>query len=307
MDLTLVLNGGADKAVSYIGALAELNRTCRLHDCVRRVQGTSAGALIGTMFCMGMSTDDMRDALVTFFAQSSDVQRIREMLHETNALDALDMLWQRLGAIDNARCVGAFVSFIFDKTWGVEDCTLADFVSRTGVEFVVVVSNLSQVRHESVDQRSDPTISMSKLLCMTTCIPLLFEPVEWNGDMFADGCLYGDMALPPSRERALMLRIECAPLKATFRDDPVRFVASIINGVMFTRTRDIIDAYRRADIPFISIDIKFDSGRNNFTDDARDAYSFLALDANAIDAYIRLGAAVARQTKDAWSSFVLAR
>src|SRR4051812_47635644 len=58
MITNLVFKGGGVKGIAFVGALRELEKSDHLGN-VKRVGGTSAGALVGAMYALGYSIDEI--------------------------------------------------------------------------------------------------------------------------------------------------------------------------------------------------------------------------------------------------------
>jgi NTE family protein len=58
----LAIKGGGVKGIAYVGAIDELDKA-GLYQQIRRVSGTSAGALMACMICAGYSVDQVHDLM----------------------------------------------------------------------------------------------------------------------------------------------------------------------------------------------------------------------------------------------------
>lgn len=298
---TLVLNGGANKTISYIGVLRDMCLNIDLYKTVKLVQGSSAGAIIGMMFCMNISPDEMSDMLKCFFANNS-------MSHicDFNAIDCMDRLWERLGITDNMTCVGSFVSYLLHKTWGIHSCTLSQFSTRTHKDFRIVVSNLTTGTANVISADSDPLVDIASLMCMTTCVPLLFEPIHWKDQLFVDGSLYGDMMLPDV-DRQVILRASTPPILTRIDEHLLRYIATMISGIIHVQNEN---AMKRLSKNHFIVTIDFDPTFNTIqrgldTACPEQLYNFLRMSDDDIDALIKRGSDTFAPHAAAWKAFAL--
>ena len=87
------------------------------------------------------------------------------------------------------------------------DMTLSEFARVKGVRLMFVTTKINSARlfEETIIDSADRTnVSLIKAMAMSSAVPLLFQPVEWNGSIFIDGgicnnypvkCAYGQPAM----------------------------------------------------------------------------------------------------------------
>jgi hypothetical protein len=281
---TLVFEGGADKTVAYIGVLAEISAAFPgWRNRIKRVHGTSAGAIIAIMFAMGIPEDEM-PTIVAHFSQNH---------YKPPMLDALDMaegLWHRLGVVENSTYVGEFVRHILKSKWDIEACTLKEFADRCGMSISITVANISDAKTEELDERTHPSMDLQLAICMTTCIPLLFEPICHRDKLYVDGALYHR----PLPANALVICAECCPSIVAPGDDLVTYMVALLGGLV----------HRRA--PADAITVKFDGASSvlNGFRDVDSMCSFLDLTVSKIDDLVRRGHDAASAQRHVWTPFL---
>jgi predicted acylesterase/phospholipase RssA len=80
-----------------------------------------------------------------------------------------------------------------------EKITLKDLYEYTTVNFVLKTTNISKYRIEYINHISHPDLSVIDAIKMTTCVPLLFQPIKYNDDLYVDGGLCGNYPIEYNR------------------------------------------------------------------------------------------------------------
>ena len=182
--VALVLSGGGAKGIAHIPIIAELERYGIPID---KVFGTSMGALIGGLYCAGLSPKEMTEIvsendlsnLFTVF-DSSGYRAVPEPF-EYNSDNIISIsLGQGIGGVSGliddyqvlnflTQCIGNVPDDInFDTDLVVPfECNAADMV--TGDEHIFRDGNLLTAMRASMS------------------IPVVFEPVKNDGNVFMDG------------------------------------------------------------------------------------------------------------------------
>lgn len=187
---TLIFCGGAEKVLATLGVLGELPE--EVWRACRTVVGTSAGAMLALLVASRMPYARCVEVIRQHFCGAGDDDN-------SNDAAAHDLsLWEGgLGALDGRRCVvGNFVRAVLFETMGVVNCTLGEFVRCTGVDLLVPVCNVSDERTDILSVQDTPDIDMVTAMCMSTCVPFLFQPLEYNGRLYVDGATYGEIMQP---------------------------------------------------------------------------------------------------------------
>lgn len=163
---TLVLSGGGMKGVVTLGAVAGLRRSGALKH-VRRVVGTSAGALVATAFALDRASMRLVDDLGALrYEPDMDLGRLLVSF-----------------GLDSGRHLDAWISTLL----GGQTLTFADVRERTGVDLVVCVTNLTRRRPEYFGPDTSPDMDVALALRMSCAIPLYFAAVPHASELFVDG------------------------------------------------------------------------------------------------------------------------
>jgi len=153
----LALGGGAARGLAHIGVLKVLEEE---RIVVRCVAGTSAGSLIGSLFCAGFGW-----------------QKIKETARNIDWGDLVSPTWPTLGIVNPAKLEKTLGRML--QARGFEDLSIpfrAVAVDITSGEEVVLQSG-----------------SVARAVRASCSIPGIFEPTELDGRLLVDGGLVNDV------------------------------------------------------------------------------------------------------------------
>ena len=156
-EIGLVLSGGGARGIAHIGVLKALNEL-KIHPTI--ISGTSAGSIIGVLYAMGMSSQEMLD-----FVGHSSLWKFFRFEWSAGGLSNLNYLKERLIQ------VGIPPNF--------EDLQKKLFVTATNL-----TKGKTEIFHEG------PLLDTILASCS---IPLVFKPVIINGDRYADGGILNNL------------------------------------------------------------------------------------------------------------------
>ncbi len=187
----LVLSGGGARGFAHIGVLRVLEEN---HIPVDYIGGASMGALVGAMYSMGYSPDEMEKLIGTL--------NWRELLQPGNGYD--DLSFRRKedrrnipapitlkGKINdlklpNALNSGKEIGLLLDRIT-LPYAEIRDF-DKLPIPFRAVATDM--VNGQSVTLSKG---SLSRALRATMSIPGIFAPVEMDGKILADGGLVNNI------------------------------------------------------------------------------------------------------------------
>jgi NTE family protein len=153
----LALGGGAARGLAHIGVLKVLQEEGIRIYCVA---GTSAGSLIGSLFCAGLSWE-----------------KIKEMAQDIDWADLVSPTWPTLGIVNPDKLEKMLNKVVQKRRF--EDLS---------IPFRAVAVDIAS--GEEVVLRSG---SVAKAVRASCSIPGIFEPAEVEGRLLVDGGLVNDV------------------------------------------------------------------------------------------------------------------
>lgn len=156
-EIGLVLSGGGARGIAHIGVLKALNEL-NIHPTI--ISGTSAGSIIGVLYAMGLSSQEM----INFVGHSS-LWKFFRFEWSAGGLSNLNYLKERLIQI------GIPPNF--------EDLQKKLYVTATNL-----TKGKTEIFHEG---------PLLETILASCSIPLVFKPVIINGDRYADGGILNNL------------------------------------------------------------------------------------------------------------------
>jgi NTE family protein len=161
MKIGISLSGGGARGFAHIGVLKALEENGIFPDVIA---GTSAGAIIGALYAAGKTPDEMLD-----FVRESSILKIFRVTLPNKGLTSLDYLRERL-----------------------EEVLPVDDFASLQKELYVAVTNLKSGELEIIHHGL-----LHETIMASSAIPLVFKPVEIDGNLYVDGGVLDNMPVRP--------------------------------------------------------------------------------------------------------------
>lgn len=188
---TLVLSGGGPSGVAYAGilkALTEYNILKR--DELNEIITTSVGIVFAILYLLDYTILQIEKIVL-----ETDLTKILN----TDDLEIDDLL-VKFGLFSNKQIGDSISSFIRHKC-DKNDLTLKELYDYSKIVLTVKVYNVDRGKTEYFDYKNTPDIGLVKLSMMTSAIPYLFQPVEFEGGLYVDGGLKGHFPIEACKSK----------------------------------------------------------------------------------------------------------
>ena len=177
----LVLSGGAIKGFSFIGVIRFLEEKGCLEG-IKTYVGSSAGSIICFLLAIGYPSDNIYLICLEIYKMYT-VKPIN--------IDSILNLNQTLGVEDGAEIIHHLRESLFSK-YGVRSISFLDLCKRSGLNLVICASNLSKGKTTFFSVNNTPDVCVVDAVRASITIPLIFTPIEIDGDLFVDAALYNN-------------------------------------------------------------------------------------------------------------------
>lgn len=178
---TLILSGGGPSGIAYAGILKALTDYDILkRDELNEIITTSVGIVFAILYLLDYTILQIEKIVL-----EADITKILNV----DDLE-IDNLLVKFGLFSNKQIGDSISSFIRHKT-DKNDLTLKELYDYSKIVLTVKVYNVDRGKTEYFDYKNTPDISLIKISMMTTAIPYLFQPVEYNNNLYVDGGLKG--------------------------------------------------------------------------------------------------------------------
>jgi len=188
---TLFLSGGGVNCIAFLGALKYLIENQTIDENFKNLKNivcVSGSAFYILPLLLGYSLEVLTKICMKFD---------NETLVDFTTFD-LNRLFENFGLYDN-RFIENLCSVILKNHNFSEKITLLELYEYTTVNFVLKTTNISKYRIEYINHISHPDLSVIEAIKMTTCVPLLFQPIKYNDDLYVDGGLCGNYPIEYNR------------------------------------------------------------------------------------------------------------
>lgn len=175
---TLFFSGGAMKCLSILGALQYLFE--------KKIIKENFEGIKEMYFVSGSSI--YLTPLLIGFSMNSTIELFKKLDYE------------KLSGIEGIKIQNIFdnyglkkitdYKYIMDavlRSKNFENITLKEFYDFTKIKINFRVINLNKQCNEYLNKDNSPDLKYSDAVCMTSCIPLLFEPIKYKGCLYIDG------------------------------------------------------------------------------------------------------------------------
>jgi predicted acylesterase/phospholipase RssA len=186
MYYNLVLSGGFLKATAILGAIKYLEEE-KLLRTFKQFIGTSAGSIICFLIILGYSSTDIHDMITS---------EIHHLVDVHVSLDNILGLYYNLGMDDGMNLRLLLVNHLKIKQGNdLEGISFSDLVKRTGYNLIVTGTNINTYQTIYFNVDTHPDMNVIDALMISACIPPIYKPIRYNGDLYIDGGIYQNFPL----------------------------------------------------------------------------------------------------------------
>lgn len=170
----LVLGGGGLKGIAMIGALKTLYDEKLLNN-VKNISGTSVGAIIGGLYCIGYTFDELAKLSIKLDLSNIVVPTPANLLN-SYSLDTGERREYVLTKLIESKN--------FDK-----NITLRDVYKIKKIHLHITTACLNDGQPYYFSYVNAPDMPLLTCMMMSSSIPLIFKPVVYNNRTYVDGSL----------------------------------------------------------------------------------------------------------------------
>lgn len=179
---TLCLSGGGINGLNILGSLKYLIDTNIIkQDELYIFIGTSVGSIISVMLSIGYEINEL-------------IRKIYNIDFDNLEIDPdIDTLILNLGLDNGNNIMSLIQTLIYEKT-GYNDFTFEQHYNLTNKTLKLVAVNYHTQKDIVFSHETTPELSIIKAIRMSISIPLIFTPIEHEGQLYIDGGLVNNFA-----------------------------------------------------------------------------------------------------------------
>lgn len=190
----VVLNGGGIQGMHFIGTLAAME-DCHWIQRLRGCAGSSVGSIIALALVCGIDSAMTQD-IARRHVETADVR-----LHIMG-------LFNRFGMNDGA-AIQALVEDVLISAKFPTNITFRALFYSTGKILHVTGTDLTRRRSALFNHLETPDMPVLLAILISTRIPIIFEPIRFEGRLYCDGSVTRDFPMdifPPEQTVGVFLR-----------------------------------------------------------------------------------------------------
>ena len=168
----IIFSGGGINGIIFLGIIKYLEQNNLLKN-VNEFIGTSFGSLISALLCLNYTYSELNEFILSF--NFIDLQNYN-----------INKLFTNYG-IDDGTKINIALKCILHNKLQVNDITLKNLYIKTNKKLVIITTCLTNNKAYTLDYISHPNLSLIKALQMSMCIPIYFEPILFNNQLYIDG------------------------------------------------------------------------------------------------------------------------
>ncbi|MFW6267443.1 MAG: patatin-like phospholipase family protein, partial [Halanaerobium sp.] len=207
----IALSGGGVKGFAHLGVLKALEEKGIEADLLA---GVSAGAIVGS-----------------FIAAGKKPAEVMELINESDFFD-----FAKLSIPDR----GIFT--LDNMTENLEKSLGVSTFEELKIPFYVGAANIEKARMEYFSQGD-----LIRIIQASSSIPVLFSPVEINGDLYVDGGLFENLPVSPLLNKCdKLIAVNVMPVKLDEKIESITDIAvrtfqlkTVVNAVELSKKADI--------------------------------------------------------------------
>ena len=188
---TLILSSGGTYLISIISCLNKLAEKKTLDiDKIKTYHGTSAGSIVSFLLNIGLKPSSILKIIEEF-----DLKKIYDIKSD----DIINIL-ENKGLLSTKK-FASMLSIALNCIYQVDNITFKELYNRTGKTLHIYTTNLTKQKCCIFNHNNTPDFDVIKAIEMSCCIPIIFQQIEHEGDIYVDGALCAYIPTPHMTEK----------------------------------------------------------------------------------------------------------
>lgn len=175
----LVLSGGSVKGIAYVGALRYFEENKEIFGDIREFVGTSIGSLASLLIILNYNSSQLKKLF--WDLDFSNLQSF-----------SLSSFMETFG-LDDGKLIEEFIKKCISSKGLSPEITFSQLQGITGKSLVVCGTNVDTQCYRFFDSKSSPDMPVFLALRISMAIPILFQPILFEGNYYVDGGITNDI------------------------------------------------------------------------------------------------------------------
>lgn len=278
----LVLSGGGVTAIGFLGILKLLYE----YDLIKEIEhyvGTSMGAIICYLLTIGFNHNELLEFSKLFnFSKITDNIKLDNFLYNYGFVD-----------MNNIKIILKNISNVKNID---NDITFKQHFEKTNKKLSITGTCLSDFKLYYFNYENTPDMKIFDAILISCCIPLLFEPVEYDNRCWIDGGIINNFPIDycsDEIDNTLGIAIKDICFKNCSIDpkkDLPDYLSNLFKCLVYSDTVKKLDLYNNNTIKYnfdISIMVDFNINSSEILDIFNDAYQQANSQINVFQKFIK--------------------
>jgi NTE family protein len=223
MYTSIVIAGGALKVLSVIGIIKYLEEKNLIGD-IHNFTGSSAGGIMCLLLALDYKSDDIKQLII---------QALKNDKLTNIDPDGIFSILETYGLIDGDN-IEEYLDTLIYKKYKKKGMTFIELAKVSGNNLVICVSNLTKEQHEYMCVDNTPNMSIAKAVRISCSIPILYNPVIINENIYLDGGVYNNFPIDYFKDHKLrdILGINIVCKNYQSNDSFFEYIYFIFNSII---------------------------------------------------------------------------
>ena len=231
MDIeALGFQGGGIKGLAYIGALKQLQEYGLDMNKIKRFAGTSAGSQIATLLAVGYDIEELEAIFsnIPFHKYNDGSFGIFRNIHR--------ILWSY--GYNKGTFMKEFIDRLITDKLGNNKTTFLDLYDKKKVILRITGTCLTTRELEYFDYKLSPHMPICKAVQISSCVPLFYAAVKYNGKYYVDGAVLRNLPIKAFPEnKTLFFRFKENQYDRNGGKKPIKNILQFVYSIIDTTSK----------------------------------------------------------------------
>lgn len=231
MDIeALGFQGGGIKGLAYIGALKQLKEYGLDMNKIKRFAGTSAGSQIATLLAVGYDIEELEAIFsnIPFHKYNDGSFGIFRNIHR--------ILWSY--GYNKGTFMKDFIDRLITDKLGNNKTTFLDLYDKKKVILRITGTCLTTRELEYFDYKLSPHMPICKAVQISSCVPLFYAAVKYNGKYYVDGAVLRNLPIKAFPEnKTLFFRFKENQYDRNGGKKPIKNILQFVYSIIDTTSK----------------------------------------------------------------------
>jgi len=244
---TLVLSGGGQKGISFIGVLQSLQENSNFNtNDIQFLAGSSIGGIICTAFCIKYNLQEIKNIFLSMnFLQLCP--SLHDNKYEGKMIEQIFFSY----SISDGKNMKNILCQLFTEKKINTNITFRELYHVSKKHLVLTGSNITNMIPEYFSYTKTPDMSVLTALLITTRLPYIFPPITINNALYIDGHLFDPFPIRGfsnkiiKKNRNHMIGIIITDVYKRYITGIKDYTFSIIEGLLHQNIKRTIHKYKK--------------------------------------------------------------